>query len=253
MFRVFVQKRKRRLSSPRIVALSVGVHLILANAVLLASTGPAEPAKPEETYTEFPLTPVPPKPPTPETPAPEQPRESVVPRVAGKTLELPAPTRVPDHIPEADPNAQPVSDSQFTGIGAPGNVIGTPAGDPAPPSAGVPQGDPAPDGNFVYEPDMVEERPAMANLPEVARLLERNYPRSFADAGVAGRVMLEMVVDETGRVRPGSVRVVSTSDEAFSAPSMRVAERIRFRPARVGDRAVPVMVVLPIEWKPESR
>jgi protein TonB len=83
----------------------------------------------------------------------------------------------------------------------------------------------------------------------VARLLDRNYPEALSAAGVSGQVLLELVVDENGRVRPGSVRVVSASHEEFTAATLRIAERMRFRPARVDDRPVAVKVTLPIDWK----
>ena len=49
MFRVFVRKRKRRLSTPRTVILSAGVHLLLLGAVVAVSTAAPAPDVPEET------------------------------------------------------------------------------------------------------------------------------------------------------------------------------------------------------------
>jgi TonB family protein len=252
MFKVFTHRRKRSLSTPRIVAASLGAHLLLLNAAILFSHTRPDPVKaePELTVTEFPIAPrVDPPAPPPPAAAPED-----VPRpVAGRTLQLHAPTTVPDRIPDPDPSAQPVSDSMYSGIGRVGDVIGDPAPTPAPPT-GATTGDPAPPsygGDYVYE--TAEEMPEMSNVRDVARLLERNYPPVLRDAGVGARVTLEMVVDETGRVRPGSVRVVSATHDEFTEPSVRVAERFRFRPARVGDRAVPVLVTLPIDWKPGQR
>jgi protein TonB len=139
-----------------------------------------------------------------------------------------------------------------TGIGPIGDVIGPPAATPTPPTGNTQPTTAPPSENYVYTSDMVEAKPELANGGEVSRLFERFYPRMLADQGVAGRVMLELIVEADGRVRPGSVRVVSATNPQFSDATMRIVERFRFRPARVGDDAVPVMVIIPIDWKPEQ-
>jgi TonB family protein len=249
MFRVLIRKRKRRLSSPRIVALSVGAHLLLLVGVLASSTAAMVDTRPdEEVVDEWDIAKPAPPPPAPDEP--QQP-DTPPPPTPGETVQLPAPTTVPPQIPDVDPNERPLLAEQVTGIGPVGDVIGPPPAEPTPP---VRRTEPAPNPPFegVYTPDMVEETPKLANGSEVARLFERFYPRVLADQGVAGRVMLELIVDADGRVRPGSVRVVSATNPQFSDATLRIVERFRFRPAHVGDQAVPVMVTIPIDWKPEQ-
>lgn len=253
MFRVFVRKRKRRLSTPRIVALSAGVHLLLLGAAVAVSTAAPAPAAPDERITdEWDI--IEPKDPPP-PPEPEQPRpvDAPPPPTPGETVQLPAPTTIPDGIPEPDLDAVPLTPADVSGEGKLGDVIGPPPAAPAPPTGSTAPADPGPPNFDGYVYETVEEKPTLSNGREVARLLDRNYPRSLAEQGVAGQVMLELIVDVNGRVRPGSVRVVSATDPQFSEASVRIAERLRFTPARVGDRAVPVMVTLPIDWKPEEK
>ncbi|MBD0320391.1 MAG: energy transducer TonB, partial [Gemmatimonadetes bacterium] len=185
-------------------------------------------------------------------PAEPRPVDAPPPPTPGETVQLPAPTTIPDGIPEPDPNAVPLSEADVTGRGRLGDVIGPPPATPTPPT-GNPAADPGPPSFDGYVYETVEEKPTLANGRDIARLLDRNYPRALAEQGVAGQVMLELIVDVNGRVRPGSVRVVSATDPQFSDASVRIAERLRFTPARVGDRAVPVMVTLPIDWKPEQK
>lgn len=248
MFRVLTRKRKRRLSSPRTVALSVGAHLLLLIGVVVGSTAaPAEARTEERVVDEWDIAK--PAPPTPEPDEPRQP-DTPPPPTPGQTLETPSPTTVPEGIPDVDPNEQPVRREDVTGVGPIGEVIGPPPPDPTPLTGNT---KPTPDPPSVYTSDMVEESPQLANGGEVSRLFERFYPRTLADQGVAGRVMLELIVEADGRVRPGSVRVISATHEQFSGATLRIVERFRFRPARVGDQAVPVMVTIPIDWKPEQR
>ncbi|HEX8431146.1 MAG TPA: TonB family protein, partial [Longimicrobium sp.] len=233
MFRVFVRKRKRRLSSPRTIALSIGAHLLLVGGIVAASTA-APPL--EETVIEIPIGPAPVEPPPPPAPAPvETPASDDAPRpVPGETVQLPAPETVPTQIPPVDVDATPLTAAQTTGLGAVGDVYGPPPATPTPPT-GTTVGE-STDGDYVYDSGMVESLPGLANGREMAQHLRRNYPQMLADAAVSGRVLLEFVVDPDGRVRPGSVRVVESTNEQFSEASVRVAERFRFRPARVGDQ-----------------
>lgn len=251
MFRVLTRKRKRRLSSPRIVALSVGAHLLLLVGVVASSTAaPAEARVQEVVNDEWDIAK--PAPPPPAPAEPQQP-DSPPPPTPGQTLETPSPTAVPDGIEKPDPKEERVPAEHVTGIGPIGDVIGPRPAEPTPPTGTTEQ---TPGRRFdnggVYTSDMVEETPSLANGGEVSRLFERFYPRVLADQGVGGRVMLELIVEADGRVRPGSVRVVSATNPQFSDATMRIVERFRFRPARVGEQAVPVMVTIPIDWKPEQ-
>lgn len=250
MFRVLTRKRKRRLSSPRTVAMSVGVHLLLVGLVVAHSTAaPVRDATPTDSLLGPLIELAKPDPVKPPPPAPAEPAQpDAPPPVPGETVDLPAPTTVPDGLPEVDPNEKPLTPGEVTGVGRPGDYIGPPAPNPTPPTGSDGAPAPLPDfGGYVYE--TVEEKPLLDNARDVARLLDRNYPEALSEAGVAGQVMLQLIVDENGRVRPGSARVVSASHEEFTAATLRIAERMRFRPARVEGRPVAVMVTLPIDWK----
>jgi protein TonB len=227
----------------------VGAHLLLLLGVVASSTAAmVEPQPEEHVVDEWDIA----KPPPPPAPVEPQQPETPPPPTPGQTLETPSPTTVPDRIPDVDPNEKPVRIEDVTGIGPVGDVIGPPPATPTPPTGNT---EPTPGPrteNYVYMSDMVEAKPELANGGEVSRLFERFYPRMLADQGVAGRVMLELIVEADGRVRPGSVRVVSATNPQFSDATMRIVERFRFRPARVGDQPVPVMVTIPIDWKPEQ-
>jgi len=87
------------------------------------------------------------------------------------------------------------------------------------------------------------------DLPELLAAPPPTYPPWLRDAGVEGRVVLQLVVDTLGRAEPGSVRVVRSDHTGFEAPAAQSLRRARFRPARVYGRAVRVLVQVPVEFR----
>ena len=65
---------------------------------------------------------------------------------------------------------------------------------------------------------------------------------------LAGRVVVEVVVDTLGRAEPGSVAIVASSNQGFDPPARDYVRHALFRPARVHGRAVRVLVRLPIDF-----
>ena len=63
------------------------------------------------------------------------------------------------------------------------------------------------------------------------------YPDLLRQAGVQGRVVLEAVVDTTGRVLGESILVVSATNPGFVAPARQALQATLFRPATVGGKA----------------
>ena len=54
-----------------------------------------------------------------------------------------------------------------------------------------------------------------------------------ASVGLAGRVALEFVIDTSGKVESGSVKVLESSHPAFKSAAVAATAGFRFRPARV--------------------
>jgi TonB family protein len=74
------------------------------------------------------------------------------------------------------------------------------------------------------------------------------YPDLLRQAGVQGRVVLEAVVDTTGRVLSQSISVVSATHPAFVTPARQALLATLFRPAMVGGTAVRMLVRIPYEF-----
>src|SRR5881628_1247698 len=74
------------------------------------------------------------------------------------------------------------------------------------------------------------------------------YPEALRRAGIAGRVVVQAVIDTLGRAEPRSVSIVTTPHPGFVAPARDYVLRALFRPGREHGRAVRVLVRLPIDF-----
>jgi TonB family protein len=93
------------------------------------------------------------------------------------------------------------------------------------------------------------ERPDITNRSEVFRALEREYPPLLRDAGIGGSARVWFLVDARGVVRKIQIDE-SSGHEALDDAAIRVAEVIRFTPARNREKLVPVWISLPITFRP---
>ena len=246
---------KKSFWTAKTVAASVALHGLLVAGAVAANAGYDPSAKKEEELVDFmEVKPDEPKPeePKPEEPKPEEPEppkpEPVAPPVVKGFQELQPPQEPPKDIPAVDPNQQAVKAEDFSGVG---NACGAAEGV----ATGVAQNTEAreePVNEGVYDISSVEVKPSLSNSSEVQRALERNYPALLRDAGVGGTVQLSFRVNEDGRVDASTIEVVSSDNDQFSEAAKKVVERMRFRPAKVNDRPVKVLVQLPITFQPQS-
>ncbi|HYL21097.1 MAG TPA: energy transducer TonB [Gemmatimonadales bacterium] len=99
----------------------------------------------------------------------------------------------------------------------------------------------------VYNIEDVQERPHIISGPVLT------YPASLLLARVTGRVVVGAVIDTTGRVEEGTVRVIESSDARFNESAKDYLQTARFTPARIAGRAVPVRFQMPVEFKLPTR
>ena len=75
-----------------------------------------------------------------------------------------------------------------------------------------------------------------------------NYPPMAAENGVQGRVVVQFVVDKTGKV--GEVKVVRNVDKDLDKEAVRVCKSLpKFTPGRQNGQAVSVWYTLPVTFK----
>jgi protein TonB len=133
---------------------------------------------------------------------------------------------IPDAIPPIDLTQRALDPRDFTGRGVEGG-LGT----------GVVGGTGRVDGwsagpvpGAIYEATMDDERFAPASV--VSQPSPR-YPAPLQALGLEGRVVVEFVIDTTGRVEPGSVRSLESTHPAFEKAAKEAMTSSLFRPARL--------------------
>jgi periplasmic protein TonB len=95
-------------------------------------------------------------------------------------------------------------------------------------------------GGCRREPEPVVEPRRLSESPF-------QYPDELWDAGVQGRTTLRVFITERGTV--DSVRVGETSGhQAFDSAALAGARKLKFEPARRGDRPIAVWRSLPVEF-----
>lgn len=92
-------------------------------------------------------------------------------------------------------------------------------------------------GNEVQEP----VTPFPGNRPPT-------YPVALRAQHLPGQVLLQFVVDTTGRPVLGSAKVLRSTDEEFTKAVLAALPSYRFHPARIGGHAVAQMVQMPFDF-----
>lgn len=80
--------------------------------------------------------------------------------------------------------------------------------------------------------------PQLLNANDVQSILRKYYPEAERQAGHEGRVILDLHVDTAGNVIRGDIIV--SAGQAFDQSALKITSLLKFQPARVGDRPVPV-------------
>ena len=136
-----------------------------------------------------------------------------------------APTDIPTNIPPI--NLQEHFDPKdYTGTGVEGG-IGT----------GI-----VPDAGQVFMESVVEERPEMLTHAPL------QYPDLLRQAGVQGRVLVQAIIDTSGRAEPASVKVIQSPNPGFDQAAKNLILKALVRPARVHGRAVRVLINQPVDF-----
>lgn len=110
---------------------------------------------------------------------------------------------------------------------------------------------PPPEGGAVGEAPTftpMTVKPVLGNGPEIARLLQKGYPPVLKEAGIGGKVLLWVFIDEQGTVRNALVKESSGYSD-FDDAAVAIAPRMEFSPAWNRDQCVPVWIALDLVFE----
>ena len=74
------------------------------------------------------------------------------------------------------------------------------------------------------------------------------YPPRARDLGIQGTALMSFIIDTSGTVRPGSIRVVRTAVREFAEVAAERLRTMRFEPAQYRGCRVPSHERLPFEF-----
>lgn len=228
MFENLIETRPRKTKTAKTMALSVAVHAVLIGGAVYGTLEAKEAIeKPRAEKVEFvemkKEEPPPPEkqPPPPDIAAPPPPKGFQV---------LSAPIKIPDVLPEIDLSQKVTDEADFSGKGVQGGISKGVVGQ-------------AVSNEQTYFEFQVEKQVAPAPGNPAPR-----YPDMLRSANVEGEVLVQFVVDTTGRVEMPTFKVLKTSHDLFTNAVRQALTTMRFYPAEIGGRKVKQLVQQPFNF-----
>jgi protein TonB len=217
---------------PRWISTSVVMHALAAVGAVMVTRAALE--SPPVAARDIPVMLFVPKapPPPPAAVEPEPPASAViVSEPPPKGFQTVALADIPNVIPPVDLTQRALDPRDFTGRGVEGGLAAGVVGGTG--KADMWAGGPAADA--IYEASTSDERfvPATVVFQPAPR-----YPKHLETMGLAGRVLVEFVIDTAGQVEPASIRIRESSHPAFEAAAQTAVGGSRFQPARLSGHPV---------------
>jgi protein TonB len=255
--RLLESKPDAKKRSPGGTIFSIVLHLTILFLAIFATAraGARKAEKPRETKVSFvamkkdeppppPKKEVPKVAPKPKAPAPKVEMPKLAKEVAPappKGFKVVAPVvNIPTNIPTVDLSKAITNENDFSGKGVAGGS-----------DKGV-KGGTGTDGDIGKAAGAADHGPYMEFQVEkpVAKIGgdAPEYPSSLRDSGVEGQVLAQFVVNESGRYEGGSLKILSSSNPAFTAAVKDALPRMRFSAAQIGGKKVQQLVQMPFQF-----
>ena len=197
-----------------------------------------EPPPPKKVETPKPK----PKPKTPEPPRIEAPKIVETPAPAKGFQVVPPPVNIPTSLPAIDLSKAVTNEADFSGKGVAGGT-----------ADGV-KGGSGEKGDKGREAGETAEQHGPYMEFQVEKTVEKiggeapEYPASLREQGVEGQVLAQFVVNERGRYEPGSLKILNSSNPAFTAAVKDALPRMKFSAAQIGGKKVQQLVQMPFQF-----
>jgi TonB family protein len=223
MFENLIESKPRKFKSFGQSGVSLVLHVVLAYGAIRATAGAAESLKEilQDTTMVF-LKPPDPPPPPPDVPPPEAVVTQNPPPMGFQTV-MP-PTEIPKDIPPVNLTER-FDARDFSGKGVEGGIASGVVGGTGPVSTTE---------TFVEAEVDDPVRPINQVKPK--------YPPVLQQAGIAGSVDVQYVVDTLGKAEPASWKVMRSTNKAFEEPAKEAIMVSTYKPARIRGQAVRQLV-----------
>jgi TonB family protein len=223
MFENLIESKPRKFRSFGQSAVSLVLHVLFVFAAIKATAGAAESLKEilQDTTMVF-LKPPDPPPPPPDVPPPEAVVTAQPPPMGFQTV-MP-PTEIPKDIPPVNLTER-FDAKDFSGKGVEGGIASGVVGGTGPVSTTE---------TFVEAEVDDPVRPINQVKPK--------YPPVLQQAGIAGSVDVQYVVDTLGKAEPASWKVMRSTNKAFEDPAKEAIVASTYKPARIRGQAVRQLV-----------
>lgn len=150
---------------------------------------------------------------------------------------VPPPISIPTMLPSIDLTRKVTNESDFSGKGVAGGTAKGVAG-----GTGKEGGTKEPEHTGPYMEFQVEKvvERIGGEAPE--------YPSMLRESGVEGKVLAQFVVGENGRYQSGTLKILNSSNPAFTDAVKSALPGMRFSAAQIGGRKVAQLVQMPFEF-----
>jgi protein TonB len=255
--RLLESKPDQKKRSPGGTIFSIVLHLTILFLAIFATAraGVRKAEKPRDEKVSFVAVkkdePPPPKkepPPPKEAPKVKAPKVVDLPKMPKEVAPAPPkgfkvvvpPVNIPTNLPTIDLSKAITNENDFSGKGVKGGS-----------DKGV-KGGTGTDGDIGKLAGVADHGPYMefqVEKPVVKIGGEApEYPGSLKDSGVEGQVLAQFVVNESGRYEGGTLKILSSSNPAFTAAVKDALPRMRFSAAQIGGKKVEQLVQMPFQF-----
>src|SRR5688500_4535426 len=221
MLKTLLESRAKKDRNDAITAASVTVHAVLIVVAAFATAAEASSESESEDPIRIIWTQPPPRPHSTVHPI----RLSTAPSTTASLASVAVSIDVPASMPAVNIPLGAITADDFAQSGGPSSTAGDTSGTSGPS-----------DGSRAYTASEVE-------IPVAALGGARpEYPAALRSSGMEGQVVAQFIVDETGGVHIGSVKIISATNSLFGESVRRAIPKMRFAAARIGARTVPQLV-----------
>ncbi|MGH7720356.1 MAG: energy transducer TonB [Gemmatimonadaceae bacterium] len=233
MFNTLIESKPKKERRAGGALASVVLHALMISGVVYATANAGQQMLEERREEDVQFVQVTNEPPPPEPEQAPPPPDVVAAPPPPKGFQvLTAPINIPDKLPDIDLSKAVTDEADFSGRGVAGGVAKGVVGGTGPVNQDQPY----------FEFQVEKQTLPYDNNPRP------RFPDILQSSGAGGEVLVQFVVDTSGRAEMNSLKILKSTNELLTREVRSVLPRWRFYPAEVGGRKVRQLVQLPFSF-----